>query len=1127
MKRNLLLRLAVLAVALTGAFTAPAQVISQVFGGGGNTGAPYNADYVELFNPTAAAVSVNGWSLQYTSSSGTSWAGKFNLPNASIPAGGYYLVRMSATGATGAALTADATSGAINMSAANGKVILANSTATLTAVACPTDASIVDFVFYASATCTANSAVLSNTTAAIRASAGCGTTFAVAAPTPRNSSTPTSPCSGPTNPSGTGTASPSSVSAGASSTLSANVTAGTNPASTGLAVTCNLTGVGGDAAFSLPLASGTTYSAAYTVPGATAAAGYALPCSISDSQSRNGSFNIALTVTGNASNPTATGSASPNPVTAGSSTTLNFAGVSGTNPTDNNLTAACNLTPIGGGSSVALPVVYSVPPATTPSTYSLSCTVTDGVPRSSTFSISVTVQAPPPTTRLIYEINGSGTASPLAGTSVTTRGVVTALRGTTGATKGFYIESVTADRDADPNTSEGLLVFTGSTALPACAVVGNSVSIQGTVSDFVPSTAPVGSVPLTELSATSNCTVLGTASLPAAVTIDNTNITAAGSATQARKFLGMRVLMANTTVVGPTTGNLDEPSAQATVANNFWVTAQGISRPFHQQNGIQATRRPSDAAASVPSWSGNPEAIEIDTTGLTGGGTFELPVGSTVAGISGIVDYDTSGGQYQIYTNAAGITGAVANGLSATPLPTPLATDLVLVDANIERFYDTISNGGDVVLTSTAYQGRLNKLSLAVRNVMKMPHIIALEEVEGPASGTAFPVLQDIVNKINADASAASQGSPNYGFCGGVTNDVGKISPAVIYRQDRITSLECSQYGISTIYTLPFTTTPTTNTLNDRPPVVFRGRATAPGSDSSFDIRVVVNHLRSLNGIDAPGTATGDRVRTKRNEQAKYLANLITGNVDQSTNWNLTDNLLVAGDMNAFDVNDGYSDSVNCIAGSPAPASQIYTTVAQNNASAPCTAVATLALTNLTTTDVAQRYSYSFSGIAQRIDHVLVNSKLSQRVRLTTYTRNNADFPEGPTYRNDFTRPERYSDHDAPAVYIKLPVEVTSRVRVNASALALNRATGRQNGTITVTNTGTAALTGPVYVFFNGLPAGVTLPDLPTSNGVPYATVNLPSGLAPGATSGTAAISFANPSNVRVSYTTKSFDTNF
>ena len=112
-------------------------------------------------------------------------------------------------------------------------------------------------------------------------------------------------------------------------------------------------------------------------------------------------------------------------------------------------------------------------------------------------------------------------------------------------------------------------------------------------------------------------------------------------------------------------------------------------------------------------------------------------------------------------------------------------------------------------------------------------------------------------------------------------------------------------------------------------------------------------------------------------------------------------------------------------------------------------------------------------------------------------------------------------------MYLKLPVEVTSRTRVNASTPALNRATGRYNGTVSVTNTGAAALTGPVYVFFGSLPAGVTLPDLPQSEGVPYATVNLPSGLAPGATSGTVAISFADPSNARIAYTTKRYDTNF
>jgi len=114
-----------------------------------------------------------------------------------------------------------------------------------------------------------------------------------------------------------------------------------------------------------------------------------------------------------------------------------------------------------------------------------------------------------------------------------------------------------------------------------------------------------------------------------------------------------------------------------------------------------------------------------------------------------------------------------------------------------------------------------------------------------------------------------------------------------------------------------------------------------------------------------------------------------------------------------------------------------------------------------------------------------------------------------------------------PVVYLRLPVEVTSRTKVNASGILLNRATGRYNGTISVTNTGAAALTGPVYVFFKNLPAGVTLPDLPQYNGVPYATINLPSGLATGATSGTVTISFLDPSAARIGYNTQTFDRSF
>jgi hypothetical protein len=314
--------------------------------------------------------------------------------------------------------------------------------------------------------------------------------------------------------------------------------------------------------------------------------------------------------------------------------------------------------------------------------------------------------------------------------------------------------------------------------------------------------------------------------------------------------------------------------------------------------------------------------------------------------------------------------------------------------------------------------------------------------------------------------------------------------------------------------------------LNDRPPIVAHLSVTAPGSDSPLTLRFLVNHLRSLGSIDQPGIANGARVRSKRNEQAKYVANLISGSsTDNSTNWNALENLVLVGDFNAFQFSDGYTDSMNCISGNSDPASQLYPF---NPPAGPaCAAITTPLMTNLTNADPAARYSYSFSGTAQTLDHVLVNANLAPRVRQLIVARNNADFAEGSTYRNDFNRPERVSDHDWPVLYLTLPVEVTSRTALNATAPFLNRATGRYNSTISVRNTGATSLTGPIYVFFYNLPSGVTLPDLPTSKGIPYLAINVPGGLAPGETSPTAVASFADPSDMPITYTTKRFDGTF
>src|SRR5947199_510096 len=111
-------------------------VISQVYGGGGNAGATFKNDFIELFNRGSAAVDVSGWSVQYASSGGTSWSNSTSLSGIIQP-GQYYLVQEAAgTGGTTNLPTPDAT-GNIAMSATAGKVALVNTTTLLAGTGCP------------------------------------------------------------------------------------------------------------------------------------------------------------------------------------------------------------------------------------------------------------------------------------------------------------------------------------------------------------------------------------------------------------------------------------------------------------------------------------------------------------------------------------------------------------------------------------------------------------------------------------------------------------------------------------------------------------------------------------------------------------------------------------------------------------------------------------------------------------------------------------------------------------------------------------------------------------------------------------------------------------------------------
>ena len=185
-------------------------VISQVYGGGGNSGAVYKNDFIELFNRGNTMVDLSGWSVQQNAVSDTdAWAVTPLCANGPclLAPGKYFLVQEAAgTGGTQNLPTPDAR-GTINLSATTSKVAVVSSTTPL-AGACPTGISIMDRVGFGSTAATANfcfegpgpAPAPSNSTAAFRKAGGCSDTndnsadFFVTAPFPRNSSSPMNNC---------------------------------------------------------------------------------------------------------------------------------------------------------------------------------------------------------------------------------------------------------------------------------------------------------------------------------------------------------------------------------------------------------------------------------------------------------------------------------------------------------------------------------------------------------------------------------------------------------------------------------------------------------------------------------------------------------------------------------------------------------------------------------------------------------------------------------------------------------------------------------------------------------------------------------------------------------------------
>jgi uncharacterized protein len=1014
--------------------TASAQVvISQVYGGGGNTGALYRSDFIELFNRGNTNVSLAGWSVQYTSSTGSGTWTKTDLTSGIIAPGQYLLIKQAdGTGTTLPALPTPDFTGTIAMSGTAGKVALVNNTTALSG-ACPTAAAIQDLVGFGTATnCfeTAPTANLSNTTAAIRNAAGCtdtgnnSTDFTIAAPNPRNSGTPTQTC-GAALP--TLSISDVNITEGNSGTVNANFT-----------VSLSAPAGAGGVTFDVATANGTaTAGADYVANNLTGQSIAAGNNSFTFSVIINGDINAELDETFFVNVTNIAGATALDAQGLGTiinddvlpALTMNDVSQLEGNTGTSLLTFTINLSaaaPAGGsvitltyndgtatsasGDYAAGPSSVTVPEGQTSATFAVTINGDIDLEADETFSITASLGADSATANgtitnddialtPIHTIQGAGNTSPLVGSTVSTTGVVTGKR-----TNGFFLQTPDIAIDADPLTSQGVFVFTS--AAPNSVSQGDFVRVTGSVVEFI--SANTNQLPLTEITTPTSIVVISSGNpLPASIVLTSADANAASPLNSLERYEGMRVTV-SLTVVAPAAGFENEANATSTGNGVFYGVLPGVSRPFRERGiSVLDTFVP---AAGIPVWDSNPERIRVQSTGL-GGAQMNPNAGDTLSAVSGILDYGFGAYTFVPYSGQSFTSVAAPRAVS-----TATNEEFTVAGFNLFRFFDSVNDPAisDPVLTSVALNNRLAKTADAICTYLKTPDIIGVVEVEN------IGVLTQLANTINNGQVTGGAAVPNCSSAPNYVpylvegNDVGGIDVGFLVStkiigpgsSPRVEVLQVVQENKDEQLTNPDNSTAL---LNDRPSL--RLQAVVRSSNgAAYPVTIFINHLRSLSGVN--DAVDGPRIRNKRLKQAQSLAALI--NARQVANPN--EKIILLGDFNAFEFNDGFVDSMGIITGNPAPASEV---------TLPSANLVVTPLTNMSTVDALdQRYSFSFDGSAQSLDHAVVNEPLlMQDTVRSEHARINADFAviNYGKYPGDagYIGPVRVSDHDPVVLFIK------------------------------------------------------------------------------------------------------------
>jgi predicted extracellular nuclease len=488
----------------------------------------------------------------------------------------------------------------------------------------------------------------------------------------------------------------------------------------------------------------------------------------------------------------------------------------------------------------------------------------------------------------IHDIQGDNLAGPLAGQSVLTINNVVTGKGP----QGFTMQAPDARADNNPNTSEGIYVFT-STA-PAVQV-GDLVNVSGNALEFNGLTE-IGTATVTVVSSGNPLPtpVEFNDSVPSPFPATPTCLTS-GSNYECFEF--MRVHIGNGMV---NTGNQRFASPATESFAEVFITANG--RRGVREPGLLYPLVPTAGNMAAGQWDGNPEMFELDAD-YFGAVPQDTPItGGTRFTATGVLGYDF--GDYELWATEFNVTQPAA--VPRAVRESHGSTDLRIGSFNMLRFCDTTNNGSgaDPCLaptpTTDGFNYKVARLSKYVSEVLRLPDVLGVVEVEN------LTVLQALATKIQADTGVSYAARLEEG------NDIGGIDVGFLVRTDRVAITATTQLGKTMTWNDP-TGSPTA-LLHDRPPLLLEATFTANGN---LPFAVMVVHPKSRSCVDQTGGATCvqadvDRNRLKRFNQGKYHAEQIQAFQLAHPGRILT----VVGDFNDYQFSDGWTHMLGMMEGS-------------------------------------------------------------------------------------------------------------------------------------------------------------------------------------------------------------------